>query len=677
MTLLRALVRKDWTQHRTLRWFGIALSVATTPVMIAGAEATKRGWMPLAPASYGHDLESVFEASAIALSALWGVLSVLVCSHVLADDATGDGKSFLSNFPVRRRTVWFGNALSAALIVGACIASGYATWAMLAALLLGPTSIPTFGVRAAALAGLGLIVLGAWCSVAARPLVKRASVAALAGVGLAGFLAVASIVLGLAFPHAVVGEVSVSLWWPVIFGVPALAIASYRAVCTGEPSGHQRWRRWFVTVGFSFGLGATSFVAAAAGIAIRGDVSDGDGHPLSHRDDLRVTVFPHESTGVVTTVVTSLDGETLARFRGYQGPVWTADASAIVMVEEVSILGRRIAAELVVWDAEERRVRTRIPTRELGLTEMFLVNVTGDLAWLVAVRNENEVWHAVARLDGTTEAVEVGDLPLRDHPGDLLVVSRGGEDREFVRSDHERVALGTEELRRFSRTTLRLVDEAPFWTGHAITNPYSQYARPPRMGAGLSPSGRFFVVTDSDLSDGRDLVVLDIRDGRTSRSPIKDRGSRGGAWARGDRYYWTDEEGDLWRWSESDAAGIRVRGLRLGAISPDERRFIAHRGATPRFLDHVTVFDATSETCATAPSPIDRAAVTIWASHGNTLVQWAGPNTLAWQWVGGDWAYTRTDALHYGPCDDPSLAIEEHANDARAPGDPAAVRAED
>ena len=45
--MFSALLPKEWTQLRALRWIGLALGLLLPLFLVASAEAAQKGWLPL------------------------------------------------------------------------------------------------------------------------------------------------------------------------------------------------------------------------------------------------------------------------------------------------------------------------------------------------------------------------------------------------------------------------------------------------------------------------------------------------------------------------------------------------------------------------------------------------------------------------------------------------------
>jgi len=129
--MLRALLRKEWLQLRSLRWVGFCLGALMPLLLVALAEAASRGLTPYGQLSDYSSLDLFMDALPLMLVALWGLLALLICSQAFAGDRANGTEQFLLERPVPRSAIWRARLLASLASILVLLLSHLLLWAAL------------------------------------------------------------------------------------------------------------------------------------------------------------------------------------------------------------------------------------------------------------------------------------------------------------------------------------------------------------------------------------------------------------------------------------------------------------------------------------------------------------------------------------------------------------------
>ena len=126
--LFRALVGKEWRQLRLVRRAGAALCLALPALLLAGAAAWHRGWLPFGRLGSYTTREVLTEGGLAMFVVCVLLVPFVVVQGFLADRAAGT-EVFLLTSPVRRRWVWSARLAASVLSILALFLFGFLVWA--------------------------------------------------------------------------------------------------------------------------------------------------------------------------------------------------------------------------------------------------------------------------------------------------------------------------------------------------------------------------------------------------------------------------------------------------------------------------------------------------------------------------------------------------------------------
>ncbi len=338
--MFRALVWKEWKQLRPLLFAGIGLGALLPLVLVAGAEAGRRGLSPLGRLSAYSTRELFVDLLPGMLGlALWPSMALLATAQAYCGDRAAGTEWFLLERPVPRRGIWTAR-LIAVLSMVATLAVGTAALWLLTAGASGDLDLDggLHGLRLlpAGLFATGLAVIG---GTAAASFLAQPLAAVLLG-GIFAFLPVAlTFLLAGSFPGAAIGGLPLGLVTPWVL-LPAFVLASYLGLCRGEPGGRGRLKRSSVAAAAGVAVALVSFVAAAPA-AMRLDATwAGSSHPPRvHGSPGRACVVAGKGGWIVDLASAKRVRFLAAGPWGFEGVAWSADGRTLAVASRASLLG--------------------------------------------------------------------------------------------------------------------------------------------------------------------------------------------------------------------------------------------------------------------------------------------------------------------------------------------------
>ena len=268
------LVWKEWRQLGLVRWGGIALAAILPMAFVAGAEMSKRGWLPTAGLRtyQPHDLMSEVLPYAYAL-AVWPLIALMSAAQAFAGDRAAGTESFLLERPVPRTTTWAARAVASIASILVVLAVSVLIAAIVAWMAEGTQPMVWKRWMLLWAPGLPIVLLG-WigCAVASTVIPSPLG-AVLAGAVVGGSPVLVGAWLGIGFPYAEVRGTPIGAGLPVLM-LPGFVLASWSAASRGEPAGRGRVKRGLTIALAGLASGILLFVITAP-IAVRAGVASG------------------------------------------------------------------------------------------------------------------------------------------------------------------------------------------------------------------------------------------------------------------------------------------------------------------------------------------------------------------------------------------------------------------
>jgi hypothetical protein len=586
--------RHEWTQLRLLRRVSLLLTFAVPFLLLAGAAASNRGWMPGAPLRAWDPRTVLYDAAPLVLAAVWGLVAALATGQVFAGGRSTGTEWLVLSLPVRRAVVWFARVTAslATAVVVAVLSLAF----LLAVASFTTGSAPTLGWSSGATVGGFAIVLSMLGTACVAPMLRQPFQAALAG------LVVGAIPIGVAtwvasaFPLATTTGGLPLAPIVVVPAYPALILVSFLVSARGEPAGRGRVARALAVVAVSFAAGLVLFVGATMASARLGrQIERASLTPAPNGD--RAVGFQ----GHFARTLTLYDTESgtpislLARSTSH-AIAWSEGGDRFAMVEDVTTLGRMTAPWLAVRRASDGAVLERVELQDEFANISALVwcgddVVVGLRSFGVQVLRDGVLLSLEpAPRDGEQVSV-VGCVA-----DDRILVARGVSPAERSRS---RRAAGDDDEEPRPETELLVVDldgvEDP------LTVPVRVDLAPWRSYGRLSRDGRYLLAQAKEIG-ATAIEVLDLAD----RSVHVLEGIDFGRWgwlADGQLVWAEDGSGDsqpsirAWRPGEEptsfaiDAPDATFATLNL---SPDARRVVvraSHREGDSFVTDRLAILD--------------------------------------------------------------------------------------
>src|SRR5437867_4496775 len=248
-TVFRALLWKEWRQLRALRWSAWGLGAMLPALLLAGAEAASRGVSPMGRLSSYSTPQILIEAVPFTfVVGLWPLLALLLGAQAFSGDRAAGTEGFLLERPVPRSLVWWARLASSTGSLLVVLAGTVLTWCAWVAATGGPAGSGWTGpVRLLALAGPAVAMVALMCAGTAASFLNAPLVAVLMGVILAAVPAAIAVVLSQVFPFARYRNAQIGgvVPWLLLAGY---LVASFGAMCRGEPAGRHRVVRGSLTV---------------------------------------------------------------------------------------------------------------------------------------------------------------------------------------------------------------------------------------------------------------------------------------------------------------------------------------------------------------------------------------------------------------------------------------------
>lgn len=525
--MFRALLFKEWRQLRGLRWAGFILGLLMPFVLIAGAEAGQRGWLPFGRIS-GYSVGSILvDAMWPLLLGLWALLALLFSSQAFAADRAGGTESFLIERPVPRSRIWSARWLASLCSTLLLVAAHAAYWTFLVR-NFGDSRPPAQAGWLLAPASVALVVmLGNVAGSTAAAFVRSPIQSVLMGLVLGIIPLGLSTVLGGLFPYAGIGYVPIGMFLPALLLV-GYVIAAHRMACAGEPAGRGRIRRGAVILTL-FLLGVPVVFAITAPITMRvgakGDYIQGP-VAAAHGDRAALVLagWPESAWFV------DLEKKRLARFfpKPVYYAVWNPDGTRLAVIHAGHPLGRDLpTARLELLDAEGHS--TGEPLHFDSDESFYLRPVWAGERLVVQSWTRNSEGLRIFSKD----LQSFRDVPIEEAPGSWELIGPTADGSLYlyrlVSRDPNRF-----ELNRID-TEHGTIDPKPLRTEEGA-----------RMGwpKTLSPSGRYWLRRVGERGDGV-AEVVDLQTGAVFR---EERSLRD-AWLSGDRWVRVvrvDDEKQLW-----------------------------------------------------------------------------------------------------------------------------------
>jgi ABC-type transport system involved in multi-copper enzyme maturation permease subunit len=541
--MLRALFLKEWKQLRALRWVGLGLGLVVLLVALAAPAVARQGWLPFADITRSYSAkEIILDALPAAFAiGLWPLIAFLVVVQTFAGDRNTGTESFLLERPVSRARVWSARLLASAFTVVVAVVGHLALWWVVMKLSVDPVgpelTRPLFILVAV---GPVAVVCCLLAGMLAASLLSSPMAALLLGIVLLAIpLQLAGTLVG-AFPLATYRGIPVGPIAPILL-LLAYPLASFLALCRGEPAGRGRIRRGVVTVAVVLVTSCALFVVTAtAAIRLSARALPNGAHFLAAPTP--GAVFAAGDAGGWI-----LDPETAEARRFLPGPRWRAawkgDGSTFAVIKYIGALGGPTSAERlqffnsngestgrelvldkdafvshIMW-AGDRVVLSKMITTGLSRIVVYAPE-TGERR-VIPLQLNSWPWSFVgptddgrvflAYDDGRGAGPDVPEDEPADSEGDEEESTRRGVSYGLYEIDLSRGALADEPVLR---------DFGVIW--------YRQYSR-------LSPSGRFWLVDDRrGVESG--ILVLDVETGERLQIDADRHSTR---WLDGDLLAWT------------------------------------------------------------------------------------------------------------------------------------------
>ncbi len=533
--MFRTLLLKEWKQLRALRWVGLGLGAMVLFVGLSAPSAARQGWLPFIEMSRPYTLHEILIGAMPAVLALglWPLISLLVSVQAFAGDRAAGTESFLLERPVPRSRAWVARwaaATGSALVVA--VGHLLMWWGLVTltvSLANGDFDRPVLILFGAGPAALVCCLLA---GMMAASLVTSPLAALLIAVILVAIpLQLAAALTG-AFPLAAYRGVTVGPLSSILF-LLAYPLASYLALCRGEPAGRGRIKRGVVTLAVALVVGVGMFaVTATAAVRLTARALTHGGHILASNTG---TFVGADVGGWI------VDADTAESQRFIAGPIWrsawNSDGTRLAVITFTGALGRQTAMErLRLFDAEGRSVgefelreddfvnSIRWVGDRLLLTMMSRVGPSRMLIYSPETGDRKSIpialdswsWSLVGPIDDGRVFLAYDDLaeerPEEENEGEGEDGPRRGVSYGVFEIDLERGTLASEPLVR---------DHGVIW-----------YLRYPR----LSPSGRYWIL-DYGHRERPGVVVLDTTTGEETVFNAVYHTPR---WVTGDRLAWVE-----------------------------------------------------------------------------------------------------------------------------------------
>jgi ABC-type transport system involved in multi-copper enzyme maturation permease subunit len=582
--MLRALLWKEWRQLRALRLAGLALGLVLPIAFLAGASAARRGFAPFGRVGGDSTRTILLELLPATLAfGLWPLTALLVAAQAFAGDRAAGVEAFLLERPVSRRRTWLARLFTSLGSTLAIAAGTGLLWALFSWADASPSAIEwSEAGRLLALGGLltGLAFAGAIAAAAvvAAPLsgVLLGLLLSLVPVGLA-------FALGSRFPLAAYRGAPLGLVLPWLL-VPAFFLASYLALCRGEPAGRGRALRFGVVLGATVGAVLAVFLALAP-ILVRldaGRLTRGASVVASATAPVALVTSDTGWGGGGGWIVDVGTGEKKSFLPPpvYRESAWSRDGKTVAIVTASRPLGGVDAEPRVDFlDSAGRRVgkTVRLP----GASWWEGIRWAGDRVVLRAWRDRRM---GLVVVDPATGGVREPDLwriywrlgllgPTEDGRLFVAVGPVAPDDKLPDNQSH------AQEIVEY--TVHRLDVEA----GRIDPEPILREKGRPWAAAGrLSPSGRYWLV-DRGAGKCDTRPLLDLPTGKEI-SPESPRALR--IWLDGDRLAWLESDGAA-TWLLLGRPGeppVALRGWSgvdvLLEASPDRKRLLLRTTEPPK-----------------------------------------------------------------------------------------------
>jgi hypothetical protein len=573
--MLSALLWKEWRQLRALCLAGLALGVVLPLASIAGASVARHGFAPLGKVGEDATRTILLELLPAALAmALWPLGALLVTSQAFAGDRAAGVEGFLLERPVSRTRTWLARLLAS---LGATLAIAVGTgliWALFAWTSVSPTALDWSSAgQLFALGGL-LTALTLSGAVAAAALVPAPVAAVLLGLLFSLIPVILAYVLGSRFPLAAIHGLRLGVVVPWVL-VPAFFLASWIALCRGEPAGRGRVFRSSAVLSATLALSIATFFSLAP-LVVRYGADPIEKGALVAASSTRPTALVGSRAELSAAwLVDVKSGERLAFFPPpvHQDSVWSTDGKTIAIVTGSAPFGGLAAEPRIEFlDAEGHRVGRAVEVP--GASWWEGIRWAGDR---IVVRTWRDRSSGIVIVDPATGAAREPDL--RRNGWTLGLVGPTDDGRVYV-------AVGPADAGRAPANAQDALD----YTVHRVDVERAAIAAEPLLrdrghpwtaSARLSPSGRYWRVDGgADRCDTRPL--LDIESSKETSPQVPYRSVH---WLAGDALAWLETDGTttwllLGRPGEPARPLRGWRGLEVElAPSPDLARLLVHASA--------------------------------------------------------------------------------------------------
>ncbi len=625
--MFRALVIKEWSQMRSLRWAGLGLGVLLPILLLGSAEAGVRGWLPSQKLT-SYSSETLFlELYPLLLLVLWGLLALLISNQVFSGDRAAGTEQFLLERPVTRDLVWRARLLVGISTLLAVVLGHLLAWWPFA--MAAGSDGPIWG-QALKVVGYGgpLTVIVAFTAGLAAAAISNSPIqGVLLGIVLGVVPAAVGTVLAGLFPLASYREAPLGLILPILLLIAYVA-GSFAMLCRGEPAGRGRFLRGGIVLGTTVVAMPILFMIGAP-LAMRfeaGRLEGGARIYVSGSSPLAVaTNEGHLSAWLV-------DVEAKQRLRFLPPPVFqvlpSPDGERIAVIRAPGSFGRisdRVRAD--IYDSAGIRVASQ--------TVDEMLQFVGQVYWASG--------HLVARTYGSAQGLlildpETGEqsrIPLDVVPRNwaLLGPDARGNLYIFRASDGNwpastRVALHRVDPERARIDPVPLLEEEGFVPDEDQANAYFFRHK-------LSPEGRYLIGPGrgfQDLTTGQ----AHPREGRTRWE-----------WLEGDRLAWLERAGATTTLLEGAPGepprtlGTWQAGTVTTAVSPDRKRLLVKvyrlgEESKPFFSEtgqHLTADARLTGLWVYETATGRMTEATDWVDRSKPLeeqrISWSGPRTLA------------------------------------------------
>lgn len=495
--MFSALFGKEWRQLRTLRWGGLVIGLLLPWLLLLGADAAQRGWIPayrVNSYSFGRLLT---EAAPLFFIALWTLLALMLAAQAFSGDRTDGTERFLLERPVPRRTVWGARlaASAATLLMLLAIHAAY-LWLLVDRVGVGSPLAPVAQLVSLTMAAVACAYVGGMIAASAVGSLQ----ATLLGIGFAAVPGALGLVLSGLFPHAHYRSMSAGIMATALFPL-GYVVASYLMHCRGEPEGRGRLRRGIAALAVTSLFVPIAFVSAAP-LAMRLEAGRFEGGP-------QISSPPAGGALVVTGkkaesgwIVDVSSGEK-RRFlpQGIQQAIWNADGTRVAVFHYSGALGSLAPLHLDVFDNAGRRI-----WKSPGGNIAFIMNTIWADGYVLS-RTATDRWsHEIVIADVDNRVIRTLSVDVAINEATLLgptddgsvYLFQAGIDGNRLRSRIQRLDLETASLAEIVLDEEAVVPPSEHSVGVFIHRQNRQ---------ALSPSGRYLKRQAGfvDLTTGLDL----------------------------------------------------------------------------------------------------------------------------------------------------------------------------